>query len=77
MRFRKYLTGKKYWSDKKETELQDEFKAEMDKQVASFEARTEFKMDAAFDNVFGTTHDVIEQQRAEFLSESAKEDARG
>ena len=77
VRFRKYLTGKKYWSDKKETELQEEFKAEMDKQVTSFEARTEFKMDAAFDNVFGTTHDVIEQQRAEFLSESAKEDARG
>ena len=53
--------------------LQEEFKAEMDRQVASFEARKDFKLDAPFDHVYGTTHAVIEEQRAEYLDSLAKE----
>jgi len=73
VRFRKYLTAKKLWSDAKEEALQEEFKAEMDRQVASFEARKDFKLDAPFDHVYGTTHAVIEEQRAEYLDSLAKE----
>ncbi len=76
-RFRKYLTGKKYWNDKLEDELQAEFKAEMDRQVKEFEAMDDFRLDTPFDHVYGTTHAVIEEQRAEFLAEQGREADRG
>ena len=59
VRYRKYLTAKKWWSDKKEEELQAEFKKQMDLEVAEFEAMSDFQMDAPFDHVYGTTHAVI------------------
>lgn len=77
VRFRKYLTAKKYWSDQKEKALQEEFKDEMDRQVAEFEARKDFKLDAPFDHVYGTTHAVIEEQRADYLESLEKEGDRG
>jgi pyruvate dehydrogenase E1 component alpha subunit len=77
VRFRKYLIDKKWWNEKQEKALQDEFKAEMDKQIKEFEAMGGFKMDAPFDHVFGTKHARIEEQRAEYLAELEKEGDRG
>ncbi len=77
IRFRKYLTAKKYWTDAQEEKLQAEFKEEMDRQIKEFEAMGDFKVDAPFDNVYGTTHKVIEDQRAEFLADMEKEAGRG
>ncbi len=73
VRFRKYLEGRKYWSDKQQAALEDEFKAEIDKQIQIFESITDFSPEVAFDNVFGTTHAVIEEQRAAFLADMEKE----
>jgi len=77
VRFRKYLTDKKWWNEKQETALHEEFKTEMDKQIKEFEAMGGFKMDAPFDHVFGTSHARIEDQRAEYLAELEKEAGRG
>jgi len=43
------------------------------------EGRTGFKPDAPFDHVFGTRHQVIEEERAEFLAalERTKEAGHG
>jgi pyruvate dehydrogenase E1 component alpha subunit len=67
VRFRKYLEGKKLWDAKKEQTLQEELKAEIDKNVHTFESMKDFKPDASFDRVLSTRHEVIEEQRAEFL----------
>jgi len=42
--------------------------------VKEFEARGPVRPDAPFDHVFGTRHAVIEQQRAEFLADVAREE---
>lgn len=68
IRFRKYLENKGIWNDEKQTALDEEIKQEIEVAVQKFEARTEFKPDAPFDHVFGTKHDVIEEQRQEFLA---------
>jgi pyruvate dehydrogenase E1 component alpha subunit len=67
-RFRAYLTGKGIWNDDKQAALATEIKGEIDAAVAEFESQSEFKLDACFDHAFGTRHQVIEQQRAEFLA---------
>ena len=41
--------------------------------MKEFEAPRTFKVDAPFDHVFGTRHDVIEDQRAEFLARLREE----
>lgn len=77
IRFRKYLENKGIWNDEKQTALDDELKNEVEATVQKFEARTEFKPDAPFDHVFGTKHDVIEEQRQEFLASLGKEANNG
>ena len=42
-------------------------KAGIDQGVKEFEAMSDFKPDAPFDHVFGTDHEIIERQRADFL----------
>ena len=77
IRFRKYLENKGIWNEEKQTALDEELKKEVDAAVQEFEARTEFKPDAPFDHVFGTKHDVIEEQRREFLASLGKEADNG
>ncbi len=77
IRLRKYLENKGYWNDEKQAALEDEIKQEIDAQVKAFEERTDFKPDAPFDHVFGTQHEVIEEQRQEFLAALGKEANNG
>jgi len=72
-RFRRYLEGRKYWSEKQEEALRAELKEKMDAEVKAFEEAGEFPPDAPFDHVFGTKHDIIEEQRETFLAEMRKE----
>ena len=72
-RFRKYMDTKEIWDDKRQAEMDAEIKEEIDQAVKAFEARKDFKPDAAFDHVFGTTHSRIERQRAEFLENLKRE----
>jgi pyruvate dehydrogenase E1 component alpha subunit len=73
-RFRTYLENKKIWNADLQAGLEEEIKAEVDQAVKDFEALTDFKPDAPFDHVFGTSHPEIERQRTEFLDELGKEE---
>ncbi len=72
-RFKIYLENKGIWDDDKQSSLEQEIKEEIEATVKEFESRSGFKPDAPFDHVFGTDHDVIEEQRAEFLEDLKKE----
>lgn len=76
-RFRKYLEGKGIWNDELQAGMEAEIKDEIDAAVKEFESATSFKPDAPFDHVFGTRHDSIEEERAEFLENLEKEAAHG
>lgn len=73
VRFKLYLEKKGIWDDGKQASLESEIKEEVNAAVKEFESMTGFKPDAPFDHVYGTRHDVIEEQRAEFLRNSGKE----
>ncbi len=72
-RFRTYLEGKGMWDAGREEAMRAEVKSLVDAAVKEFEATTGFKPDAPFDHVFGTRHEIIEEQRAQFLEDLAKE----
>jgi len=72
-----YLEKKGLLTSAGEEEMTRAVRETVDAAVREFESWTEFKPDAPFDHVFGTTHDVIEEQRAEFLAELAKEADHG
>jgi pyruvate dehydrogenase E1 component alpha subunit len=76
-RFRIYLEKKKYWSAKQQTALEAEILAEVEAAVVEFETPREYKPDLPFDNVFGTRHEILDEQRAEFLEELKKDAANG
>jgi pyruvate dehydrogenase E1 component alpha subunit len=71
-RFRLYLERKGIWSDSRQTDLEDEINEKIESAVREFEQRGEFKPDAPFDHVFGTEHEEIEEQRADFLANLAQ-----
>jgi pyruvate dehydrogenase E1 component alpha subunit len=72
-RFKIYLENKGIWDDDKQSSMEREIKEEIEAAVKEYESRSGFKPDAPFDYVFGTDHDVIEGQRAEFLDNLEKE----
>jgi pyruvate dehydrogenase E1 component alpha subunit len=72
-RFKTYLEKKKIWDDAKQKTLGEEVKQKIDAAIKEFEAIADFKPDAPFDHIFGTKHDVIEEQRQEFLDNLRKE----
>ncbi len=74
IRFRKYLEAKGLWDDDRQALLEAEIRQEIDAAVKEFEARGPVRPDAPFDHVYGTRHTVIEQQRAEFLADVAREE---
>ncbi|MCB2210619.1 pyruvate dehydrogenase (acetyl-transferring) E1 component subunit alpha [bacterium] len=65
-RFKIYLQGKKLWNDKKEAELEEEIKQEIDAAVKYYENFKEFKLDQPFDHQFGTEVASLVEQRAEY-----------
>jgi len=75
IRFQKYLAAKAIWDEHKQAALEAEVKAEVDRAVNEFEAVKDLPPESCFDYVFGTKHDVIEEQRQEFLAELRKEAA--
>ena len=77
IRFKLYLEKKGIWDDKKQKKLDAEIKIEVDAAIKEFEDQKDFKPDACFDHVFGTKHDIIENQRADFLEEMRKEADNG
>ena len=72
-RFRTYIEKKGIWNGDKQAAMESEVKEEIDAAVKELESKADFKPDAPFDHVFGTRHDVIEEQRAEFLKSIGKE----
>ena len=66
-RLKGYLQRRGIWDDERENNLAKEIKAEVDAAVERFEQRPPPKADAAFDHVLATPHEVIEEQRTEFL----------
>ncbi len=74
-RFRLLLEGRGLWDDARQQALEEEIKAEIDRQVAAFEATGELDVTVPFDHVYGTPHPRIERQKAEFLAEMEKEGA--
>jgi pyruvate dehydrogenase E1 component alpha subunit len=79
VRFRRYLEGKGLWNETMQKALEEEIRNEVEAAVKDLEGRTGFKPDAPFDHVFGTRHQVIDEERAEFLAglERTKEGGRG
>jgi pyruvate dehydrogenase E1 component alpha subunit len=73
LRFQKYLQNKGFLDKEKDAALRKEVEGEVKTAVDTFEARKDFKPDAPFDHVFGTRHELIEEQRQEFLTSLKKE----
>jgi pyruvate dehydrogenase E1 component alpha subunit len=76
-RFKLYLERKGIWTESLQTEMDDEIKKEIENAVKELENATGFKPDAPFDHVFGTPHQEIEEQRADFLGNLAELDKKG
>ena len=72
IRTRIYLEKKGLLDAEKQAALEAGVKKEVEEAVARFEARTDYKPDAAFDYVFGEPHPEIEAQRKEFLENLAR-----
>ncbi len=72
-RMKLYLENKGIWDDDKQSSMEKEIKEEIDAEVKKFESMGGFKPDACFDHVYATSHEVIEEQRAEFLDNLEKE----
>jgi pyruvate dehydrogenase E1 component alpha subunit len=69
-RFRSYLTAKGLWNDEAEQKLLEEAAREVDAGVKAYETALAApkKPDITFDHVFGTRHQLIEEQRHEYLA---------
>jgi pyruvate dehydrogenase E1 component alpha subunit len=78
-RFRRYLEGKGLWNETMQAALAEEVRNEVEAAVKDLDGRTGFRPDAPFDHVFGTRHQLIEEERAEFLArlERRKEAGHG
>jgi pyruvate dehydrogenase E1 component alpha subunit len=72
-RYRDYLIAKGVWDVDRDEELLGEIKAEVDRAVKEFEARSDFAPDAPFDHVYGTSHPEIEVQRRAYLANLRQE----
>jgi len=73
-RIKGYLEKKGILDDDRQAAIDAEIKEEVDAAVKAFESRDDFKIDAPFDHVFGTEHEMIEEQRQEFLAMLAEEE---
>jgi pyruvate dehydrogenase E1 component alpha subunit len=76
-RLRKYMEKRGVWDDKQQKKLDKQMADEVEAAVREFESMKDFNPDAPFDHVFGTKHDEIEEQRAEFLASRVREGADG
>ncbi|MDP8239786.1 MAG: pyruvate dehydrogenase (acetyl-transferring) E1 component subunit alpha [Candidatus Hatepunaea meridiana] len=77
IRMKKYLEYKDIWNDAMEEEMRSEVRKEIDKAVKNFEAKTGFDSSILFDHTYGDRHYTLNEEKAEFLAEQAKETANG
>lgn len=70
-RLRKLLEARGWWDEARQSGLEAELRQEVDAAVEDYESRAGYSPEAPFDNVFGTRHQVLEEQRREFLAELA------
>jgi pyruvate dehydrogenase E1 component alpha subunit len=77
LRFRKYLDAKGIWDEKKEEKLRAEVKAQVEEAVQEFESPKDWAQDAPFAHVYGTEHDTITEQRADFLANAESDGDHG
>jgi pyruvate dehydrogenase E1 component alpha subunit len=77
VRFRRYLEGKGLWNETLQKAVDEEVRNEVETAVKDLEGRTGFKPDAPFDHVFGTRHQVIEEERALFLAALGRREEAG
>lgn len=76
-RLKRYLERKGIWNELIQAEMDDEIKKEIEAAVKELEQKADFKPDAPFDHVFGTPHQEIEEQRADFLANLAEFGKKG
>jgi len=72
IRFRKYLEESGHLDEETRLAIEEHVKGTIDAAVHELESKTDFKPDAPFDHVFGTKHEIIEEQRAAFLANLEK-----
>ncbi len=72
-RFREFLERRELWGAEREESLLAEVRADIDASVKELESRGAPKPDTPFDHVFGTTHEMIEEQRALFFEHRKQE----
>ncbi len=73
LRTRKLLDKLELWDDTKEDALRARAKKAIDAEVRIYEKGVSAKPDILFDDVYGTRHEEIEEQRQEFLARAGKE----
>ncbi len=77
IRMKKYIEDKGIWDDEKETELLTDIKKNIDEAVKAFESTPAFDSSILFDHTYGDQHYTLEEEKAEFLAELAKEADNG
>ncbi len=70
VRFRQYLTGKKYWNEKLETELQEEIKAETLEAIEKAEKQPPPDLEDLFTDVYETPIPLLDKQLAALKEEA-------
>ena len=65
-RMRKFLISKKYWSETKDKDLQDELKKEIDRQFIEVENYEEYKLENVFKYQFAEMPDSLKEQMVEY-----------
>ncbi len=72
-RFRAYLETRGFWDPDRQALLEDEVKGEIDAAVQALESREDPPPDEQFKHVYGTGHPRVQEQRAEFMANLARE----
>jgi len=72
-RFRAYLETRGFWDPDRQALLEDEVKGKIDAAVQALESREDPPPDEQFKHVYGTGHPRVQEQRAEFMANLARE----
>jgi pyruvate dehydrogenase E1 component alpha subunit len=68
VRFKAYLERKGFWPAERQAAMEEDVKREIDEAVKQLEATKGLPLDLPFEHVYGTPHDSVAEQRAEFLA---------
>mgnify|MGYP001550146990 CR=1 FL=1 len=76
-RFRSFLIKRGLWSEEKDEKLVQKTRERIDGEVKEFEAIEKLPPETCFDHVYGTEHEYLLEQKAEFLELVRKEADNG